>query len=150
MSDRHDQSGTDRHLEDLASYAKNRPTDLCAPRPRWLISAPQRPEDVRGDDASSSLSPRTFAYSFPDLDVGLEVKPPLGRGLWNIKGKVYVASPEDQTVSVFLIEDDHVLASSGVADGGDFSMEEPASFDWHLEFHLPSGSAMRVDCPFQP
>ena len=72
------------------------------------------------------------------------VVPPLGEGLWHIRGRIWLRPPHPTPTRIVLAHQDHVLADMVTDPRGRFRLDEALTPGFHLEIHLPTGRVVEL------
>jgi hypothetical protein len=87
---------------------------------------------------------RVLARSVPGADLSVMVVPPVGEGLWHIRGRVWLRPPHPRPARIVLAHHDHVLADVSADPTGRFRLDEALAPGFHLEIHLPDGQVVEL------
>ncbi len=103
------------------------------------------PEDVRGSTLLASDTPQLQTHSFSHADVSVHVQPWQRHRFVRIEGRIWLHETSEEPIAVLLVDDDHVLDSIHVEDGGHFTFQEAIASEWSIEFHLPGARVLVVE-----
>jgi len=119
--------------------------------PAPALGSPRRlrwtPADVRGSALASAPRGHILTQSSPEAEVSVVARPPGEDGHWHFDGRVWLHGAVERPVQVVLTQDDHVLSTIGLHDGGHFRLSDVVGRDWTLEIHLPSGRILTIGDP---